>query len=74
MTTNSYNSAFGERVRHLRLERNLSQEELSLKAGLDRTYVSALERGRRNPTLSTIATVLSALDISFGDFFKGFDS
>ena len=43
--------AFGINVRRLRQERGLSQEEFGFAAGIDRTYISGVERGLRNPTL-----------------------
>ncbi|MGB3740110.1 MAG: helix-turn-helix transcriptional regulator [Pontixanthobacter sp.] len=42
---------FGTNVRRLRLEKGLSQEEFGFFAGIDRTYVSGVERGLRNPSL-----------------------
>lgn len=54
---------FGLAVRAARLARNLSQEELAAEAGLDRTYLSGLERGARNPALSTIEKLCRALRI-----------
>lgn len=42
---------FGTNVRRLRLEKGLSQEEFGFAAGIDRTYVSGVERGLRNPSL-----------------------
>ena len=47
--------AFGRRLKGLRLERGLSQEQLAGLADLDRTYVSSCEAGRRNATIRTIA-------------------
>lgn len=46
-------TAFGLRLRELRIERGLSQEELGLRAELDRTYISGIERGTRNVGLIT---------------------
>lgn len=60
----------GEQIRQLRLERDLSQEKLALKAGLDRTYIASVERGRRNITLVSLEKILKALDISFSEFFE----
>ncbi len=45
----------------------ISQEALGYKAGLHRTYVSMLERGVRNPTLTVIAKLAGALDTADGD-------
>jgi transcriptional regulator with XRE-family HTH domain len=55
--------AFATRLRALRLERRLSQEALAAVAGLDRTYVSSAEAGRRNVTLRTIQRLAAALDV-----------
>ncbi len=41
----------------------MSQQELSLNTGLDRTYISLLERGKRQPTLKTLFLVASALGV-----------
>ncbi len=57
-------AAFGEAVRRLRQKLSLSQENLAAEAQLDRTYVSSLERGHRNPTLTTIVKVSGALRVS----------
>jgi len=54
---------FGRRVRGLRLERRLSQEKLGQLAGLDRTYISQAEAGRRNVTLATIEKLANALGV-----------
>lgn len=64
----SRTEAFGRAVRRKRERLGLSQEKLGLEAGLDRTYISGIERGVRNPTLKvmwiladTLATTPSAL-------------
>lgn len=54
--------AIGRAIRTRREELGLSQEELGYRAGLHRTYVSDLERGRRNPT----AVTLLALGLTIG--------
>lgn len=59
---------FGKILKDVRLARNTSQEELAERSGLDRTYISMLERGRRTPTLNTIFSLSKALNIS-ADFF-----
>ena len=55
--------AFARRLRALRTERGLSQEQLADLAQLDRTYVSSCEAGRRNVTLRTICRLSLALDV-----------
>lgn len=58
-----YNSHidFGEGLRRLRKERNLSQEELAGRSGLDRSYISILERNLKLPGLYTIFALASGL-------------
>ena len=53
----------GGKVRRIRQERAWSQEELAHRSGLDRTYVSGIERGRRNPTVLTLEQIALALDV-----------
>lgn len=54
--------AFGQVLRHLRTRAGLSQESLALEAGLDRTFISLLERGLRQPTLTTLFTLAHTLN------------
>ena len=56
--------AIGNTLRKFRKEANLSQEALALICGIDRTYVSGLERGKRQPTLKVIFAISSAINIS----------
>lgn len=51
----------GPAVRYHRTKHGYSQEELAARSGLDRTYVSGVERGRRNPTISVLQKLASAL-------------
>jgi transcriptional regulator with XRE-family HTH domain len=62
---------FGNTLRNLRRSRNLSQEELGHLAGLDRTYISGLERGKRNPTLKVIVRIAACLETTTSDFLEG---
>ena len=56
--------AFGQVLRDLRTKRNLSQEKLALEGGLDRTFISLLERGLRQPSLITIFQISKVLNLS----------
>jgi len=60
--------AFGIVLRKLRQERQLSQETLALDAGLQRNFISLLERGLNSASLKTIFKLSSALQISPTDF------
>jgi transcriptional regulator with XRE-family HTH domain len=57
-------AAFGAAVRHRRVRLGLSQERLGFLSDLDRTYVSGIERGVRNPTLRTMWRLADALSTS----------
>ena len=66
----SVTEKFGQRVRALRKERGLSQEELADLSGLDRTYISGIERGLRNVALRNIEALAKALDVSISELFE----
>ncbi len=55
--------AIGGRVRALRVALGLSQEELAFRAGVDRTYMSKIERGIGNPTIRTLMRVSETLGV-----------
>ena len=57
----------GARLRNLRLEKGLSQENLAFKADLDRTYYSSVERGERNVAFLNLKKICKALDISMSE-------
>jgi len=63
-------SIFGKVLRKLREEHNLSQEKLAEYCDLDRTYISLLERGLRQPTITTIFKIAGALKISPSELVK----
>lgn len=46
--------AFGATLRRLRTSQHISQEEFAIEMGMDRTYISLLERGLRRPSLATV--------------------
>ena len=54
---------FGQTLRELRTKAGLSQEALALECNLDRTYISLLERGLRQPTLKTLFKLSEPLQI-----------
>ena len=56
--------AFGKVLRTLRVERELSQEALALEAGIQRNYISLIERGINQPTVTTIFKLAAALKVS----------
>jgi transcriptional regulator with XRE-family HTH domain len=61
--------AFGEGVRQTLRAKGVSQEALAFNSGLDRTFVSAVERGARNPSLLSLYALADALDVDVRAFF-----
>jgi XRE family transcriptional regulator, regulator of sulfur utilization len=56
-------AAFGRAIRELREERGISQETFALKCDIDRSHYGGMERGERNPSLSTILKIAKTLDV-----------
>ena len=56
--------AFGQTLREVRRERAVSQEQLALTSGFDRTYISLVERGIQSPTLRTLFKICAVLEVS----------
>lgn len=61
---------FGQRVREKRTALRLSQEDFADKCNLDRTYISGIERGKRNVALRNVETIAKALGVSVADLMK----
>ena len=61
---------FGANVRRLREEKGLSQEAFGFAANIDRTYVSGVERGVRNPSLVLAEKFAIALDVPLYELLK----
>ncbi|MDR2480465.1 MAG: helix-turn-helix domain-containing protein [Treponema sp.] len=67
-------TSFGMLLQNERKKRGLSQEKLAELADLHRTYISDLERGIRNPTITTIFTLCKALNTTPSELLKGFEN
>jgi transcriptional regulator with XRE-family HTH domain len=63
----SPSQAFGQAVREIRAERNLSQEQAALASGIDRAYFGHIERATKTPTLRTVWRVATAFDVRPSD-------
>lgn len=61
---------FGERLRELRTERGLTQEQLAEAAGVDRNYIGQIERGERNVALVNIVRIANALEVKPDELFR----
>jgi len=63
---------FGQRVRELRKQNSISQEDFSFRCDLDRTYISDIELGKRNVSLLNVGAIATALDVPVAKLFIGF--
>ena len=57
---------FGRRVRKVRKALDMSQEELAHEADSNRTYISDVERGTRNPSIEVVERIAKALNVTMG--------
>lgn len=66
-------TAIGAAIALRRKARKLTQQQLADKAGVERSFISTLERGRRNPTLITLHRLSASLDWNLVDLFRAAD-
>ncbi len=66
--------AFAKALREIRAERGISQEEVGFESGYHRTYISMLERGKMNPSLRTILSLASVLDVPAAEIMRRVES
>lgn len=59
----------GQRIRELRWQLGISQEELAARANLDRTYITSVERGKRNISIVNLEKISIALEVPLKVFF-----
>ncbi len=57
-------------IKQLRLEKKMSQESLAFECGFDRTYISMLERSKRNPSYLNLLKLCDGLNVSLIDLLK----
>jgi len=62
--------AIGGAVRALRKDKGISQESLALTTGIERSYLSGIERGAQNVTVMKLALLASALDVKLVDLMR----
>jgi transcriptional regulator with XRE-family HTH domain len=60
----SFHLAFGRAIREIRHELGISQEELALRADIQRSYLGGIERGERNPSLTNIVKIAKTLEVA----------
>jgi transcriptional regulator with XRE-family HTH domain len=64
---------FSQNLRHVRLKRELSQEDLARLTDMHRTEISALERGKREPRLGTLVRLSAVLEVPLSEFLEGIE-
>jgi len=62
--------ALGKRLKQCRHAADKSQETLAFDACIDRTYISAIERGMANPSIETLANICYALGVTLAELFE----
>lgn len=60
----------GARIKMLRVERRLTQEQLAFEADMHPAYIGQIERGEKSPTLDTLEKIVKALDVEFSELFQ----
>lgn len=63
--------SFGKRIKKLRLNKNLSQENFALSINMDRTYYASVESGKRNISIKNIEKIAKGFNITLEELFKG---
>lgn len=61
----------GKKIREIRMSKGISQEKLAEMADLDRTYITGIETGKRNISITVIEKLSIALQMSILEVFKG---
>jgi len=60
----------GDNIKRIRLAKDMTQGDLCRKLEVDRAYMSNIESGKKNPTLSTITNIAKALNVSVDELLK----
>lgn len=63
--------SLGNRIKELRNKQGISQEKFALKIGMDRTYFSSVEAGKRNISIANINKIANGFNITISELFKG---
>lgn len=60
----------GKRIKHLRMDNEITQETLAFEANLNRNYVGLIERGERHPSIETVNKIANVLKVPIYQLFK----
>lgn len=67
--TMDINELIGQRITRLRIQKNLSQQKFANEADIERSYLTHIEKGRKNISINTLQKITKALGVSLKDFF-----
>lgn len=67
-------TALGRLIKQRRIKLGISQEELGFRSNLDRTYISGLERGVRNPSLTALVSLATGMGISVSELLDNLEA
>ena len=70
MTPRDVSSRFGNRLRDLRKAHNLTQLQMAIEFGIDRSYIPDVERGRKSVSLPTLEVIALGLNVSLSDLLQ----
>lgn len=69
-TKSATHKRLGQRIKQLRKEHRMTQEDLAFKVEVDRSYMGFVERGEKNPTLDKLIKIAQTLKISLSELFR----
>jgi transcriptional regulator with XRE-family HTH domain len=67
--TSQVHKNIAKKIKDIRKDKGISQEDLALKAGLNRAYIGYIERGERKPSVDTLAKIVKALRVALKSLF-----
>ena len=70
MENRKFQEALGERIKRIRLDKNMSQTLLATQCGIEKANLSRIESGQANPTVLTLLKISAALQVPVAEFFK----
>ena len=70
MENRKIQEALGQRIKRIRLEKNMSQTLLATKCGIEKANLSRIESGQANPTVLTLLKISASLEVPVVEFFK----
>jgi putative transcriptional regulator len=70
MTESELQASIGERIRTVRMQRNMTQNDLAMECDFEKASMSRIESGQSNPTIRTLYRICVVLEISIGELFE----